>query len=135
MAFLYLGEIDKSLNDLTEAIRLDPSLSVAYGNRGNVYDRLERFEEALQDYDRAIELDPENALGHRNRAGTLLALNQAIHVDPGLAEAYVKRAAAYTMVGDLDTALNDYDEATSINSGYIEVYLGRGSLHDRLGDL
>jgi len=38
---------DKALEDFSEAIRLDSKLVSAYNSRGNLYKRLNRYEDAI----------------------------------------------------------------------------------------
>lgn len=62
-----LQQLDRALNDFSEALRLAPDLVVALLNRGNIYLRTEHFSEALADYDKAIALEPDNFLVCYNR--------------------------------------------------------------------
>jgi len=135
LAYENLGFVDKAVEDYGEAIRLAPQLTVAFSNRVGAYTKLGKFRDGVNDLNLALDADPESATGRNYRGVAVLYLGEIDKSLNDLTEAYVKRAAAYAIVADLDTALNDYDEATSINFGYIEVYLGRGSLHDRLGGL
>ena len=47
-----------TIQDLDEAIRLDPNLALAYSNRGVVYRNLGHFQRASQDLYEAIRLNP-----------------------------------------------------------------------------
>ena len=52
----------------TEAIELNPQLTTAYNNRGNVYkDMGKNSDRAIQDYDKAIKLNPNLAAAYYNR--------------------------------------------------------------------
>ncbi|MDE2508411.1 MAG: tetratricopeptide repeat protein, partial [Planctomycetota bacterium] len=46
----------------------DPTLAVAYNNRGIAYCNLRKYDLALADYNEAIRLDPNHAYEYRNRA-------------------------------------------------------------------
>jgi tetratricopeptide (TPR) repeat protein len=69
---------------LTEAIRLAPTFSNYYSNRGRTYN-------AKKEYDRAI-----------------LDLNQAIRLNPANSLPYYNRAISYENKGELDSALADW---------------------------
>ena len=49
--------------DYNEAIRLDPSNSVAYSNRGGIWNLKKDFEKAIADFNEAIRLAPQKCLG------------------------------------------------------------------------
>ena len=53
-----MGQYQRAIQDLDEAIRLDPQYAHAYFIRGTAYDRLGQTEQANQDFDEAIRLDP-----------------------------------------------------------------------------
>ena len=78
------------MEDLDEAIRLDPNLAQAYTNRGNAYAGLGQLQRAIQDYDEAIRLDPN------------------------LASAYANRARAYTFLSNDAAAQRDVDTAIEL---------------------
>ena len=60
------GNPDRALAELTEAIRLDPTLAKAYANRGWVYVEKGDQEKAIADCTEAIRLDPKDARAHDN---------------------------------------------------------------------
>ncbi|MFY9956451.1 MAG: tetratricopeptide repeat protein [Bradyrhizobium sp.] len=80
--------------DFNEAIRLDPNLSRAFSNRGDVYSGKGDNDRAIADFDEAIRLDPKNAMalykrgliytkeGDSHRA--IVDLSEAIRLDPKL---------------------------------------------------
>ena len=70
------GYIDRALDDLAQAIRLDTQAAIPLMNRGDLLRQLERFEEALQDYSTAIQIEPDNQYFRRSRAGLLHRLGQ-----------------------------------------------------------
>ena len=51
-----LGEHELAVQDLTEAIRLDPQYAIAYYNRAIAYQHLGMTEESESDFDKAKEL-------------------------------------------------------------------------------
>jgi serine/threonine protein kinase len=65
--YLKAGDYEKALDNYDQAIKLSPSDSTAYNNRGFAYASLGMYELAIQDYDEAVKLNPQsfNAYNHR----------------------------------------------------------------------
>ena len=57
--------VDRAIADFDLAIASDPTLAVAFYNRGSARSQKRDSEGALADYDRAIQLDPRLAEAHR----------------------------------------------------------------------
>ena len=65
-----MRQFDRAIEDLDEAIRLDPKRAAAYQNRGAAWNGLGRYEQAIEDLSKAIELDPDKCRRfHEPRAG------------------------------------------------------------------
>jgi hypothetical protein len=62
------GHPDWAIADYTEAIRLDPKFSRAYGYRGNAYVGKGELDRAIADYTEAIRLDPKSEILYWQRA-------------------------------------------------------------------
>ena len=60
-AYYRQGEYDRALNDVSEAIRLNPRLSTTYAKRGVIFERKGEYGNAIDDYTDAIRLDPKSA--------------------------------------------------------------------------
>ena len=92
------------------AIRLDPSLAIAYTNLGNI--RFRRGDESGAEalYHRAIQIDPHQPEAHYNLGYVMLERGQAklsipyferaIGSDPRFADAYFNLAMAWEQLGD-----------------------------------
>jgi tetratricopeptide (TPR) repeat protein len=57
----------EAIQQLTEAVRLDPALALAFNARGYSYYRLKQYPQAIADFDRAISLNPGYANAYQNR--------------------------------------------------------------------
>src|SRR5260221_1553583 len=55
------GKLDEAIQDLTEAIRLDPKYATAYCSRGGALLFKGEYNAAIQDLTEAIRLDPMDA--------------------------------------------------------------------------
>jgi tetratricopeptide (TPR) repeat protein len=100
------GDWNGAMADYNEAIRLDPTYSSAYDNRGNVKRQKGELNGAMADIDQAIRLNPKNAFAYNNRgivkeakgdlAGAIADYSQAISLDPKYAVAYRNRGKCQT---------------------------------------
>ncbi len=61
LVFIRLGEYDRAVSDLNQAVRLDPSRAHAYATRGLAYLRKNNIEQAQRDARRALSLEPDEA--------------------------------------------------------------------------
>lgn len=64
------------IQDYTTVLLLDPSMSYAYYNRGNIRNRMRDFDGAIRDYTAALSIQPAFAEAYYNRALTLIYLNR-----------------------------------------------------------
>ena len=56
------------MEDLTEAVKVNPALPEAYNARGFAYFRLKRYAAAIADFDEAVKLNPAYANAYTNRS-------------------------------------------------------------------
>ena len=80
-------DFQAALNELNQAIQLDPQKPQYYHARGNAQAGLRYFQKAIKDYEHAIELEPENGEFYFSRglAQFIKAIkdyDQAISRDP-----------------------------------------------------
>ncbi len=71
-----IPDFSSVLADYDRVIELDPQMSYAYYNRGNIKNRMHDFEGAVQDYNKALALQPNLAEAFYNRALTLIYLKK-----------------------------------------------------------
>lgn len=71
-----IPDFSSVLADYDRVIELDPQMSYAYYNRGNIKNRMRDFEGAVQDYNKALALQPNLAEAFYNRALTLIYLKK-----------------------------------------------------------
>ena len=63
-----LDKTDRALADFDQAIKMNPSLFIAYNNRGQIYFDRGQMEKALTDYGKAIQLKPDYPSPYFNRS-------------------------------------------------------------------
>lgn len=138
------GDLQGAIADYSEAIRLDPTLAVAYSNRGAVLTDLADYQNAIVDLDEAIRLDPNFAGAYSTRGnarflsgdvpGGFADWDKAIQLNPSLAIAYVNRGNGHFLSGDIPKALADYDEAIRLDPNSILAYTNRATVRLQSGD-
>jgi tetratricopeptide (TPR) repeat protein len=138
VVLIKLNRYDEGLAAINQAINLAPR-AAWYGNRGNLYSDLQKYELALSDYSKAIEINPNFAEAYGNRGNLYyyqqkydLALSdysKAIEINPNYANAYLNRGTVYSDLQKYELALSDYSKAIEINPNFAEAYYNRGNLY------
>jgi len=100
---------DQQIQFYSKAIDLDPEMTEAYNNRGNIYQGLGNENEALKEYDKAISLDPYYA------------------------PVYINRGNTYQNLGDYDKAIKDYHSAVMLAPDNAQAFLYRGMCYKNMG--
>ena len=133
------GELERALEDLNAAIRLDPYASAWLRNRGMVYKELQELDRAIRDFGEAIRFDPQDALSYNNRGIAYKVKNEydkaisdyseAIRLDPQWSAAYFNRGNAQKAKREYDKAVKDYSEAIRLDPQWSDAYFNRANAH------
>ena len=91
MVYRFKGDSDLAISDYTQAIAINPRNSIAYFNRGNIFEAKGERDRAIADFSKAIELAARDA------------------------DAYVRREIIYQVMGDRHRAIADYSKAIEID--------------------
>lgn len=143
-------DVERAIADATEAIRLDPSCTIAFGIRAEAYFCKRDFDRAIADATEAIRLDPSNysalktraCVYHRQRdihrlkddaTKAIVNATEAIRLDPSNAFAYWARAVSLHLEGDNDNAIADATEAIRLDPSSGFAYWWRGVVHSMTG--
>ena len=143
---LYDGKKDadpkKVIKYYTQAIKLDPSYSKAYTNRGCIHSEIKQPELAIADFNQAISIDPQDVLAFSNRGAVYGSLKQtgraiadydkAIQLDPSYVTAYHNRGRKFFEIGQIERAIADFDQAIRIDPKYAIAYVDRGVVFNKL---
>lgn len=151
-----LGQFDEAIADFDAAIAIDSSAVNPLNNRGLTHFRQENYNAAVADFTEAIVRRPENPkyyrhrqsaweqLGHTREAdadrqkATLLELlvvfDQRIRENKGDAEAFLGRGEVRQRLGQQDLALNDFEQAASLNPRLGEAWLGQARVQLERGE-
>ncbi len=134
-AALSINNLDKAIDDCTEAIRIEPSLAVAFNDRGAAWLGKNEYDKAIADCDEALRLKPTlaNALANRGQAWVEKGdyekavddCSEAIRQRPNLANAFNNRALAWLGKIEYDKALADCSEALRLNPNHANAFNNR----------
>jgi tetratricopeptide (TPR) repeat protein len=142
-AHWYLKQREKSVQDYSRAIALDPKDARSWSGRGATYRILHQYEKALADLNKAIDLDPKYVWAWNNRAlaysglhqydKALADLNKAIELDPKYAPAWTNRGAIYCdQLAQYDKAFADVNKAIELNPNSAISWTNRAMAYTRL---
>lgn len=142
---LQRGEVDASLRDTENALRLEPNLPQGQNNLGSALRTLERFDEAERAYREALRLAPDNLDTRYNLGLVLIDLNrpdEAVgHIaaylarNPGDAGAHGQLGDAKQSLGELVDAVIAYRESLRLNPRDGRIHTNLGSALGRQGRL
>jgi len=136
--------INRAIEDFSQAIRLDPNNTNAYGERAGAFSTIGEYARAIADFDQAIRLSPNNTGVLNNRGVTYKTMgnldlaiadyNEAIRLDPNYASAFGNRGNAYYDMGNLDLAIADFTQAIRLEPNYAVAFVNCGNIHDEKGN-
>ncbi|XP_078324094.1 uncharacterized protein LOC111124594 isoform X6 [Crassostrea virginica] len=132
-----------AMKDYQNAIRLDPTYSLAYFNAANVYFHTRHFKQALNYYNSAVEHNSQDESALLNRAitkvmlrdsqGALADFKAAIKLSPHTAHMYFNRGNLYASMEQFDQAEKDYTKALSLKPDDPLVLKRRADVLGKLG--
>jgi tetratricopeptide (TPR) repeat protein len=138
------GELETALSSMNREIERDPTVPMAWLNRGAVRARLGELDGAIADATKAIELDPEFALAWAKRGalrgekhdpdGAISDEEKAIALEPALALAWMDRGGVRGVKGDFDGAIADETKAIELDPSLAMAWVNRGCARAYKGD-
>jgi tetratricopeptide (TPR) repeat protein len=140
------GDIQNTITNLTEAIRLNPAFARAYNNRAVAQERIGNLEAAIEDYTQAIHYNSNYAIAFKNRGVAFFAkgdvssaiadFNSSISIDPRNDLAYVNRGMLRCYEkGDFEGAIMDLTKAITLKPDFSPHYFDRGNMWRKNGNL
>ena len=137
-AYGALGKYDTAIQDLEQAIRLNPQAFFAYLERGAAWAGKQDYERALTDLNQAVRLDGQSAYALRVRADIYISKKEyergitdftaALRLTPS-AEALAGRCNAQVNQGKYVEAIVDCTEAIRLNAKFGNAYVDRGNAY------
>lgn len=140
-----IGNWDKAVEVLREAICENPDNETALHELGFCYDTMGRKEEAVKAFHVFLDDHPYSCPGWYNLGNALQRIGQfeeatqaydySLVIDEGFSPAILQKASALTMMEDYDQALECYREAMLMDAPQANIYTLMGECKERMGDL
>ena len=135
----------KAIKHYSNAIELNPLLTVAYNNRGGAYHSEGKYDYAIADFSLAIGLNQDDAGAYYNRGVAysddgqvelaLKDLNKAIELKPDYADAYQHFGIIYAKKGKFEHAIRAHNKAIELKPNDATAYNNRGNTYLSKGEL
>ncbi|HLY24820.1 MAG TPA: TIR domain-containing protein [Aggregatilineales bacterium] len=143
-------DLSGRIDELTEALRIDPNFVGALFARANLYSKARWYDEAFADLTHLLDIDATNADAYYDRGmiqakteDAISDFTHAIRLDQGnnnkQATAYIRRGFAYKSKDDVNRALADLKQALELQPDHplapiIENYINNYS-QEQSGDI
>jgi len=137
-AYYELREGRKSIDDMTEAIRLGPTAS-RHALRGSQWVSLGDDARAAADFTAAVRLDPANYYALTERGRTYTRTKQFAKAEADFAEAvklrpddpvaFNYRGLMWEFRDEYDKAIADHSHSIQLHAGYAEAFANRANAH------
>jgi len=124
-------DLDKAVNDLTTALRLEPNQFKAYRMRGLARAQQGDWAGLRDDCSLALQFHPTSAELHNLRGtacyrlkdydAALSSFEDAVRLDSSRHESYYNRGLARHRQGKLAEAIADFEQALNLNPAFVEA--------------
>jgi len=118
MSFFKAGNFDSAKNAFTAAIQMDPKMPVLYSNRAACHLKVNDYYAAASDCSKALVLLTPPV--EDNKRSRLIA--------------YSRRSAALAGVGDLESALNDLNDALQLDPSNASLMADKAKIERQMGE-
>lgn len=130
---------DQAIADMTVALALD-SLNIDYHHLlTDIYLDYFRSRLALQTMERAVAIAPDNIESHlklceiqlflKMNQASLASIDKALRIDPQNALAYFFMGKNFEELGDINRAINAFQESSEIDPEMLDTWIKLGQLH------
>jgi tetratricopeptide (TPR) repeat protein len=141
---MYGEGYERSVQQLTDAIKRNPTNSIFYITRGQAHYGHHEFARAVEDFNHAIMLDPDSWIAYSGRGEAyermfehdraIDDLDRAIQLSPRNARALTFRGSAYLNKREYDRAIADFSRANKLDPRCSAVLVARGTAYELQGD-
>lgn len=123
------GDYESAVRDLTQAIKMDPSMADAYFKRAQANQQLSRGDLAEYDYVQAGEI-----YRTQKRTSTAMdAFNRALDINSNSVPALLNRADIYSLQDNSNAAMDDYQTVAKIDKENFRANFELGKAYFSLG--
>jgi len=140
------GNYTAGLNELREAVRVDPENPEIHNDLALIYREMRMYTQAITHFDKAIELRPDYSEAYNNLGTVYLiladwnraincfktALTNSLYATPHFA--YNNLGLAYYEKGQLKLAVEAYLNAVQANPSFSRAYHNLGIAYEALGE-
>ncbi len=140
-----ISEVPAAMEQIRQALKINPNSADALNNLGYALQRLDRFEEAITCHQAALRLIPDFAEARNNLGVDLQRLGrfeeaeslyrQVLKINPHLAEAHDNLGEVLQRKGKIEEALVHINAALRIDPDYPEAHDSLGSVLQRMGKI
>ena len=132
----------EALQAFTKALKRNPQHFQSLVERGHLYLTTGRIERALEDFNAAVKIRPDKELQDKillvqtllENVNKVRECNEEIRRQGDNPQLYIKRARVLRGMGDLYSALDDYNAALAHGGAKDVIFLERGRIFLRLGE-
>lgn len=143
IAYDRIGRYGEAIEELNEALRLNPEYVEVHNNLAVTYDKMGKHDEALGHLNEALRLNPAYAEAHSN-LGNLYArtaryeeameeLKEAIKLKPAHAKAHNSLGHIYALQNKNQEAIGEFKEALRLDPDYAHAHSNLGSIYAEAG--
>jgi len=134
IAYRRLGQLDKAIEDASQATALDPTSVPAWLDRGIAYYSAKKYGLAIADFSKVIALKPDYVAAYNDRGNAyddngdhdkaIADYSHALVLKPDYADAFVNRGSAYEEKNFNDYAISDYRSALKLDPSLMPAQAG-----------
>ncbi len=139
VCYFEMEKLDEAISALQNAIQLAPGHMMSYIQLGLTLILKDRYEEAIEIFKKSIQIRPHNSAayygiglaytGLYDSERAILAFSKSLEFDRNNALACQSRAGEYALIGKLNYALDDSNEAVRLMPGLVQNYTVRGHIY------
>jgi tetratricopeptide (TPR) repeat protein len=137
VALRLLGQFGEAIDNLSEAIQINPEMGEAFFRRGICFHKIGEDRLAISDFKQAATINLGDSRARLWEGFTytkmgdyydaIRAYGQAINESDRYTPGYVNRGLVYMLLGEHDKAVADFDEAIRLEPTNAEHYFKRGT--------
>ncbi|MEM1019502.1 MAG: tetratricopeptide repeat protein [Sphingomonadales bacterium] len=118
-------DLDLCSQALTSGTLTGKNVPATYVNRGIIFMRMERYKDAIADYEQALDIDPALAEAKINMGAALIGLRRyasaIAYLEEGLTETPISPHVAYYNLGIAHELIGDFQSARAHYSSALEI--------------